>query len=91
MSQLPSLGPSWGGLIIKGYCDTSEGIRLDYEKKQIGETPKSRKKYSLENIEVVKSVYENYKKYSLVKQFMATNHDLNISLPTIKKMVVGGY
>ena len=79
-----------GGLVIKGYRDTSEGIRLDYEKKEMS-IAKSRKKYSLENIEVVKGAYENYKKYSLVKQFMATNHDLNISLPTIKKMVVGGY
>ena len=79
-----------GALVIKGYRDTSEGIRLDYEKKETT-IVKSRKKYSLENIEVVKSAYKNYKKYSLVKQFMATNHDLNISLPTIKKMVVGWY
>ena len=78
-------------LVIKGYIDTSEGRTLDFEKVEKKKNDPGRKKYSFEDVQLVKDTYNNLKRYTLVKRYIETKHNKNISVPTIKKMVLGGY
>ena len=80
-----------GELVIKGYIDTTEGRKLDFEKVEKKKDNSVRKKYSFEDIKLVKDTYDNLKRYTLVKRYIETKHNKNISVPTIKKMVLGGY
>lgn len=80
-----------GTLVIKGYIDTSEGRTLDFEKVEKKKNDPGRKKYSFEDVQLVKDTYDNLKRYTLVKRYIETKHNKNISVPTIKKMVLGGY
>ena len=80
-----------GSLVIRGYKDTSEGRKLDFEKVEQKKNETSRKKYSFEDVQLVKDTYDNLKRYTLVKRYIETKYNKNISVPTIKKMVLGGY
>ena len=80
-----------GSLVIRGYKDTSEGRKLDYEKIKKKKNETSKKKYSFEDVQLVKDTYDNLKHYTLVKRYIETKYNKNISVPTIKKMVLGGY
>ena len=80
-----------GSLIIKGYKDTNEGRKLDFEKVEKKKSETSRKKYSIDDIQLVKDTYDNLKQYTSVKRYIETKYNKNISVPIIKKMVLGGY
>ena len=80
-----------GSLIIKGYIDTSEGRKLDFEKVEKKQHENIRRKYSFEDVRLVKDTYDSLKRYTLVKRYIETKYNKNISVPTIKKMVLGGY
>jgi len=80
-----------GSLVIKGYIDTTEGRKLDFEKVEKKKNTAGRKKYSFEDIKLVKDTYDSLKRYTQVKRYIETKYNKNISVPTIKKMVLGGY
>ena len=70
--------------------DGSDGVKLKYSYKD--EVPiMNKKKYNQEQVSLVIDKYQKLKNYSGVKRLISTQNNLNISLPTIKKMVAGEY
>ena len=83
-----------GKLFIKGYIDTSEGKKLSYiftEKNgnSLGETKK--KKFSQDQIDIIKDIHSKTKKLNQTKSFLENNNGIKISTGTIKKIVNGLY
>jgi len=79
-----------GKLRITGFVDTLDGVKLKYSYKD--EVPiMNKKKYNQEQVSLVIDKYHKLKNYSSVKRLISTQNNLNISLPTIKKMVAGEY
>tara|TARA_B110000908_G_scaffold170399_1_gene229843 strand:+ start:58 stop:264 length:207 start_codon:yes stop_codon:yes gene_type:complete len=67
-----------------------EGVKLKYSR--IKEPLiVNKKKYNQEQVSLVIDKYQKLKNYSGVKRLISTQNNLNISLPTIKKMVAGEY
>ena len=77
-------------LRITGYVDTLEGVKLKYSR--IKEPLiVNKKKYNQEQVSLVIDKYQKLKNYSGVKRLISTQNNLHISLPTIKKMILGEY
>ena len=84
---------TYGKLFINGYLDTSMGVKLQYKYKSEKEAQfiKKKKKYSQDQIEIIKDIYEKTKKYSITKKTLDTKHKIQISQPTLKKIVENNY
>ena len=81
-----------GKLIIKGYIQTTRGIELDYnynDNLSIDLTRK--KKYTKDQIDIIKDIYEKTKKYNMTKKLLNMHHKISISHPTLKKIVENRY
>lgn len=79
-----------GTLRINGFIDTLDGTTLDYEYISTSNV-RRRRKYNSAQIENIKELYTLYSNYSTVKAKMATYSQSNISVATIKKIILGTY
>ena len=79
-----------GNLHIHGYISTTDGVKLDYNYKNIDNKPR-KKKYNEEQIEIIRHIYKQSQKYSSTKRILHTNHNINISHTTIKSIVLDNY
>ena len=80
-----------GKLLIKGYIQTTEGIKLDYENNPKLEIVKKVRKYSSDQIDIIKDIYEKTKKYNITKQLLNLKYKIRISQLTLKKIVEDKY
>ena len=80
-----------GKLEIFGYVQTSNGVKLDYkylEEKQLEEKKNKRKKYSEEQMEIVKKInLENKTSKKEKCIYLAEKHDIKISVITFNKII----
>ena len=81
---------TYGNLVIKGYLDTSNGKQLDYYYSD-NVNSNSKKKYDskLHIIQKYKNEYEKSK--SNCKKILLLKEDINISIPTLTKIINGQY
>lgn len=79
-----------GTLQINGFIDTLDGTTLDYEYISTSKVQR-RRKYNLAQIDNIKELYTLYSNYSTVKAKMSTDSKSNISVATIKKIILGTY
>ena len=80
-----------GNLDIKGYADTSDGIELIYSRLDssiVNEIKK--KKYNADQISIIKDIYCKTNNFNLTKTLLKEK-EINISTPTIKKIVNNKY
>ena len=83
-----------GKLFIKGYQTTSEGIKLDYcYKEEDGDSSghTKKKKFSQDQIDIIKDIHQKAKTLSGTKDFLQNNRGIKISTSTIKKIVNNTY
>ena len=79
-----------GTLEIKGYTDTSEGKELDFSITSDNNN-KSRKKFSIEQLELMKTVYHNYSNKKMALNILENNHNIKCSIGTYNKILNGTY
>lgn len=81
-------------LFIDGYINTSNGIKLVYSYKELsgnasGEVKK--KKFSPDQIDIIKDIYSKIKVYSQTRTYLENNNEIKISTATLKKIVTDSY
>ncbi len=85
-----------GQLIINGYIQTSNGVKLDYKyisNDEFKEKKKNNKKYSDSDIQIITSLKTENPKMT-VKQYLIyleKNHNINISSSTFNKIIKNKY
>lgn len=78
-----------GTLTILGYIETSNGIKLNY--RYNNEKVKPRKKFS-DKVDFIKKLYsEQNVSYDTCRKLLEKNHDIEISIGTLKKIIIGTY
>lgn len=80
-----------GNLEIRGYIQTSSGIKLDYSYASPKEKATKRKKYSQENIELIKDLYKDIQSKARLIEVLDKNHLLSISQGTLNKILKNEY
>jgi DNA mismatch repair protein MutS len=80
-----------GNLEIRGYIQTSSGIKLDYSYASPKEKASKRKKYSQENIELIKDLYKDIQSKARLIEVLDKNHLLSISQGTLNKILKNEY
>lgn len=79
-------------LEIMGYIQTSNGIELNYKRKEIeGQHLLGKKKYSIEEQQKIKSKFMINQSYSKTKKLLSLDDNIKISVETIKKIVENKY
>ena len=79
---------TYGKLNIKGYLDTSEGLKLDYE--YLEEKKKSKKKFDEKDISIIKEYYEKGKPLLTKKDIinkLLKERKINISITLFNKII----
>lgn len=82
---------TYGELHIKGYLQTSEGLKLDYE--YIKNKQSNRKKYNQEQIDIIldmNSKYSILSKKDIIKK-IESEHNIKISLNIFNKIINNNY
>jgi len=82
---------TYGKLIINGYIQTSEGLKLDYEYKSTKKVKK--KKFDEQQIQLIKEYYNNNKllsKKDIMNQLFI-NNDISISTQIFNKIITDTY
>ena len=82
---------TYGTLIINGYIQTSEGLKLDYEYKSTKKVKK--KKFDEQQIQLIKEYYNNNKllsKKDIMNQLFI-NNDISISTQIFNKIITDTY
>ena len=88
-----------GNLVIMGYIDTSEGIELKYQYNNLSIVNKKKKRYTQDQIDIIKDIYSKNRNYSLtlqtVKDIIVNKYksgkSYNISMGTLKKIINNKY
>ena len=83
-----------GKLLINGYEDTTEGIKLSYKyldsnTNSLGENKK--KKFDNDQIDIIKDIYSKVKTINKTKDIVMIKHNIKIANGTIKKIVNNQY
>lgn len=78
-----------GKLIIKGYLTTTEGKKLDYCYNE--EIIKTNKKYSINDINLIKSINDNKKTKKVIIKELKDKHNIKISISTFNKIINNTY
>ena len=79
-----------GDIEIVGYKDTSDGIKLDYIINE-DKINTLRRKYNNEQIAIIKDIYSKTNKFSLTQKKLKIEHEYNISIETLKKIINNNY
>jgi hypothetical protein len=81
-----------GNLIIRGYQDTSEGRKLDFEFTNQKLERKGNKKYDASQIQLIKK-YQNFPNINYTKacRMLEKNYQIKISSQTLKKIWLDEY
>lgn len=74
-----------GNLYIKGYTNTSNGVKLDFEYKKKNHSKK--RKYSKDQVDIIRDLFSKTNNYSQTKKKLNNNYGWNISNITIKKII----
>ena len=80
-----------GNLVITGYIDTSNGVKLEYHEMDNIDNKNKRRKYTPYQIEIINDIYSNSKNLSHTRRKLSTDHKFNISIGTLKKIVNNTY
>jgi DNA mismatch repair protein MutS len=78
-------------LEIKGYIQTSDGIKLDYHYLKSEEPKKTKKKFDGEQIQVIKQYKNKGMKNTDIISILQLKHNLKISPSTLKKIFTDLY
>ena len=79
---------TYGKLHIKGYLDTSEGLKLDYE--YLEDKKNNRKKFDAKDISIIKEYYEKDKSLLTKKDIinkLLTERKIDISITLFNKII----
>lgn len=81
-----------GNLNITGYIDTSDGIELVYNRLEdsIVEEIKKRK-YNKDQINIIKDIYKKTGIFTTTRKILSCEKQIDISIPTIKKIINNNY
>ena len=82
---------TYGKLNIKGYLDTSDGLKLDYE---YLEEKKSKKKFDEKQISIIKEYYENNKTFLKKKDIiikLLQEREIDVSVTLFNKIIKNTY
>ena len=81
-----------GNLNITGYIDTSDGIELVYNRLEdsIVEEIKKRK-YNKDQINIIKHIYKKTGIFTTTRKILSCEKQIDISIPTIKKIINNNY
>lgn len=78
---------TYGNLVIKGYLDTSEGLKLDYE---YTDKKKNKKKFDNKDISIIKEYYDNNKNILSKKDIISkllSERKIEISSQTFSRVI----
>ena len=82
-------------LVINGYIQTSNGIKLDYhylDTKKMEDKKKTRRKYTDIQLEIIRNIFETNKTSKKdMCLFLEKNHNIKVSVTTLNKIVNGSY
>jgi DNA mismatch repair protein MutS len=82
-------------LVIDGYVQTSNGVKLDYhylDETKMEDKKKSRRKYSDLQIEIMRTIFQTNKTSKKdMCLFLEKNHDIKVSVTTFNKIISGNY
>lgn len=80
-------------LMIEGYKDIDDGLKLNFSWFIENNKPLKRKKYSLKDIEYIKNIYKNNNKMSKkeILQLLKIEHSISISMSIFNKIISNNY
>tara|TARA_Y100001958_G_C21247493_1_gene578883 strand:+ start:3518 stop:6589 length:3072 start_codon:yes stop_codon:yes gene_type:complete len=82
---------TYNRLEIKGYIQTSDGIKLDYHTLKPEETKKTKKKFNDEQINTILKYKNKGMKNTNIISILQLKHDIKISTSTLKKIFTDSY
>ena len=75
-----------GNLLITGFVDTSDGIKLKYHNTNDTIINK-KKKYNSDQIAIIQDIYSKSNNFSLTKKTLKNEYQINVGASTLKKIV----
>ena len=82
---------TYNRLVIKGYIQTSDGIKLDYHTLKPEETKKTKKKFNNEQISTILKYKNKGMKNTNIISILQLKHNIKISTSTLKKIFTDSY